>query len=488
LAVWAGIDLGTSGVKVALFGADDKRLAVAAQATEVSRPYPGWSEQHPDIWWDAVVACFDELAAGHTKSLAALRGIGLSGQMLGPVFLDRDLEPLRPAMLWNDQRALAQCGELLARVPDIGMRANGAPDPGIVAPKLLWLALHEPALLDAARLLLLPKDYVRLRLTGEIATEPTDAGGTMLMDCASGQWDDELCAAAGWSTDRLPKIGTTWQSAGILRDDHAVRWGIPRGVAVAAGAGDNMACTIGVGAARPGDGAISIGTSAVVNVVDRVFHPIPDKAVLTSAHAAPATFLSMGVVMSATASLDWLARLTGAAPADLAGEAERFAASDALATAPVMRPSLSGLRTPHNRPDASGVIDGLRQATDRPALAYALLEGVAFQIAECAAAQRSAGVPFSDIRLVGGGARSALWPRLIATLLECELAVPEGAALSANIGAARLARVASGDAATDCLNRSLPTASAFAPDRDLRQCLFDRFAVYRTLPISSTQT
>lgn len=485
MAVWAGIDLGTSGVKVALFDADDTQHAVAARVIDVSRPFPGWSEQHPDIWWDAVVACLDELAAHRKDLLAAMRGIGLSGQMLGPVLLDRDLLPLRPAILWNDQRALAECDTLLARVPDIGLRTNGAPDPGLVAPKLLWLAEHEPAILDATRLLLLPKDYVRLRLTGEVATEPTDGGGTMLMDCATGRWDAALCDAAGWSTDRLPEVRTTWEAAGMLRDDLAARWGAPAGIAVAAGAGDNMACTIGVGAARPGDVAISIGTSAVVNAVDEVFHPVPDKAVLTSAHAAPDVFLSMGVVMSATASLDWLARLTGVAAAGLAAEAERFAAAGDIGTAPVMRPSLSGLRTPHNRPDASGAIDGLRQTSDRAALAYALLEGVAFQIAECAQAQRSAGVTFSDIRLVGGGARSALWPRLIATMLDSELTVPEGAALSANIGAARLSRIASGDAATDCLSRSLPTANAVSPDGDLRQCLADRFVAYQALPVSS---
>lgn len=487
MAVWAGIDIGTSGVKIALFDAADGRLAVAARPLQVDRPHPGWSEQHPDTWWSAVVECFDELAGKHRDLLGALRGIGLSGQMLGPVLLDKDQAPLRATMLWNDQRAMAECAALIRRVPDIGQRTCGAPDPGLVAPKLLWLATHEPAVFDAARMLLLPKDYVRLRLTGEVATETTDGGGTLLLDCARGRWDGALCAAAGWPMDRLPALGRSWTGAGTLRGALAARWGTAAAVPVAAGAGDNMACSIGVGAARPGDVAISVGTSAVVNAVAGSFHPIPGQAVLTAAHAAPDMFLSMGVVMSATASLDWLARLTGVPAADLAGEAAAFAQSRDVTTAPVMRPSLSGLRTPHNRPDVGGVVDGLRQTTDRAALAYALLEGVAFQIAECAQAQQAAGIPFTTVRLVGGGARSGLWARLIATMLDDELALPDGAALSANIGAARLARVAAGDADLDSLSRPLSSATNVAPDTGLRSALADRFAAFRALPVNSTQ-
>jgi len=483
MSVWAGIDIGTSGIKLALFDEDEHLMASAARSISVTRLHPGWSEQHPDLWWEAVSSCFDELAGEQPELMARLAGIGLSGQMLGLVLLDEAQRPLRPAILWNDLRAIAESAELLERVPDIGWRCHGAPDPGLIGPKLIWLARHEPQVLDQARLMLLPKDYVRLKLTGVAATEPTDAGGTMLMDCASSIWDPELCKALDWDMDKLPPITRPWSKAGYLREELAARWGTPKSVPVAAGAGDNMACTIGVGAARPGDVAITIGTSGVVNAVDLAFHPAPDDAVLTAPHAAPGTFISMGVVMSATASLDWLARLTGTDTADLAGEAENLANTRSWQNAPLMRPSLSGFRTPHNRPDVGGLIDGITQSTDRAALALALMEGVAFQFADCVAVQKKAGVAFESICLVGGGSRSLLWAQLIATLLDKPLVIPEGAALSANIGAARLGRVAAGQATTDFLATALPIAREVEVQESWRKLLQDRLAMWRELPL-----
>jgi len=483
VTLFAGIDLGTSGAKLCLVDEDDRFVESAVRALPVSRPQPGWSEQDPQIWIDALTACFDELAACAPADMACVAGIGLSGQMLGAVLLDGADQPVRPAILWNDQRALAECDLLVRRVPDIGRRTNGAPDPGFVAPKLLWLRAHEPEALDTARMLLLPKDYVRLWLTGERASEPTDAGGTMLLDCATGAWDAALCDAVGWPLQALPPLTAAHKSVGVLRSALAARWGIAPGTPVATGAGDNMACAIGIGAARPGDCAITIGTSGVINAVDEKYRPAPERALLTSAHAAPGTFLSMGVVMSATAALDWLSAITGEAPATLAGLAASSVAEGAIASAPVMRPSLSGIRTPHNQPGAGGVIDGLTASTDKGALAYAVLEGVAFQIAECAAAQRAAGVPVERVSLVGGGTRSPLWCQLIATALDTPVLLPDGADNAAAIGAARLAAVAAGVADLAHLARPLDAnATRIAPDPGLAAPLGDRFATYAALP------
>ncbi|PLX44125.1 MAG: xylulokinase [Hyphomicrobiales bacterium] len=483
MSVWAGIDMGTSGIKVALFDDGESLLAAASRRIEVQRLHPGWSEQSPAMWWDNVAACFDELAADQPGLMARLAGIGLSGQMLGLVLLDETHAPLRPAMLWNDQRALAECDELLRRVPDIGRRADGAPDPGLIGPKLIWMARHEPDILARARMLLLPKDFVRLQLTGTILSEPTDGGGTMLMDNASSTWDPELCRALDWDMARLPEMVNPWDEAGQLRADLAARWGTPARVAVAAGTGDNMACTIGVGAAKPGDVVITIGTSGVVNAVDGAFHPAPEAAVLTAPHAAPAAFISMGVVMSATASLDWLANLTGSSAAALAGEAEHYGSGGNWDSAPLMRPSLSGIRTPHNRPDVAGLIDGITLTSDRAAMAFAVMEGVAYQVADCAAAQQRAGVAFDNIRLVGGGSRSKLWGEMIATLLNKPITVPDGAALAANLGAARLGRIAAGGAETDLLARPLPIAAEWQARDEWRTRLQDRLALWRELPM-----
>ena len=247
-----GIDLGTSGIKAVLIEDLQTVVAVAATAIAVSRPFVGHSEQDADLWVSSVFACLDQLAVLAPKHMAAVCGIGLSGQMLAALVLDANLRPLRPAMLWNDQRALAECAELLAAVPDIGLRTNGTPDPGLTAPKLMWLRRHEPALMDRARMLMLTKDYVRLALTGEVATEPSDAGGTQLFDVALARWDTELCGAVGWDPAYLPAVLHSWAAAGRVKPDLLARWGMVGPVAVAAGAGDNMGSTLGAGAARAG--------------------------------------------------------------------------------------------------------------------------------------------------------------------------------------------------------------------------------------------
>ena len=297
MALHVGIDLGTSGIKAVLIEDLSRVIAVAAEPVAVSRPRIGHSEQDAELWVKTVLACLDRLAAEAPREMGAVRGIGLSGQMLAALILDADLRPLRPAILWNDQRALAECAELLAAVPDIGLRTNGTPDPGITAPKLMWLRKHEPALMDRARMLMLTKDYVRLALTGEVATEPSDAGGTQLLDVATGRWDPALCAAAGWDPAHLPPLTESWAEAGRLRPDLLARWGMTGPVSVAAGAGDNMGSTLGAGGVRPGDAVLTIGTSGVACIVDAAFHPGPQRAILTSAHVVPQVFLSMGVVL-----------------------------------------------------------------------------------------------------------------------------------------------------------------------------------------------
>jgi xylulokinase len=468
-----GIDLGTSGIKAVILEDAAHVVALAAQPVAVSIPHLGWSEQDPDLWVTTVWSCLDDLVARHPAEMAAVQGIGLSGQMLACLILDADQKPLRPAMLWNDQRAIAECAELSARVPDIGNRTNGTPDPGITAPKLLWLARHEPHLMGRARMLLLTKDYVRLALTGEVASEPTDAGGTQLFDCRSGGWSADLCHAVGWDPSHLPAIVDSWSPAGGLRRDLALRWGMRPGLPVAAGCGDNMGSTLGAGAATPGDAVLTVGTSAVACLVDDKFSPGPQSAILTSAHAAPGAFLSMGVVMAATAALDWTARLTGMTPAALVNAATDLSLQQ-QAEAPVFLPCLNGIRTPLNRPGAQGRIDGLHPGVTAASLGYAVIEGVAFQIADCIAAQRAAGVmPPRRYLAVGGGTRSDLWLRLIATVLDHPLDLPVGADVAGPAGAARLALVASG-APVSVLSAPRPARASVSPDASLAASLATR--------------
>ncbi len=474
-----GIDLGTSGIKAVLMEDAARVLAEAAVPVAVSIPRVGWSEQDADLWVDATFACLDRLAADRPGLMAGVAGLGLSGQMLAALLLDADLRPLRPAILWNDQRALAECAELLARRPDIGRVTNGAPDPGLTAPKLMWLARHEPATVARARMLMLTKDYVRLALTGEVATEPTDAGGTQLFDVAAGRWDAGLCAAAGWDPAHLPPVTHGWAAAGGLRPALAARWGMRAGLPVAAGAGDNMGSTLGSGAARPGDAVLTIGTSGVACIVDAAFHPGPERAILTSAHAVPGAFLSMGVVMAATQALDWVAGLTGRAVPELAAAAEALTAAE-RAAAPVVLPAITGIRTPLNRPDARARIDGLHPGVTPAMLAYATMEGVAFQIVDCVAVQRAVGARADRLAAVGGGTRSGLWVRLLATALDRPLELPAGAAIAGPAGAARLAAVAAG-AAVETLLRRDPPQAVVDPDAALAGPMPDRRARFAAL-------
>lgn len=479
-----GIDLGTSGIKAVLIEDLSRVIAVAAEPVAVSRPQLGWSEQDPDLWVSAVLRCLDRLATQAPREMAAVRGIGLSGQMLAALVLDARMRPLRPAMLWNDQRALAECAELLAAVPDIGRRTNGTPDPGITAPKLLWLRKHEPAVMDAARMLMLTKDYVRLALTGEVATEPSDAGGTQLLDVATGRWDPAICAAAGWDPAHLPPVLDSWAEAGRLRPELCARWGMAGPVPVAAGAGDNMGSTLGAGGARPGDAVLTIGTSGVACIVDAAFHPGPERAILTSAHVVPEVFLSMGVVMSATASLDWVAQLTGRGVADL--DAEAAALADPRA-APLFLPCLTGIRTPLNRPDLLGRMAGLHPGVTPAMLAYATMEGVAFQFADCVAAQEAVGARPERFTLVGGGTRSALWLRLMATALDRPMGLIAGADMAGPRGAARLAAVAAGEGA-GLLSEPVATIGTVAPDPALAAALADRRVAFDALMADTAPT
>ncbi|MEM9317954.1 MAG: xylulokinase [Pseudomonadota bacterium] len=482
----AGIDLGTSGIKVALVDEHFTCLAAAARPSPVDIPHSGWSQQDPDQWWRLTCAAFDELAADRPDLMARLAGISLSGHMLGQVLLDADNRPTTPCILWNDQRALDECAELLRRVPDIGSRTNGAPDPGLTAPKLLWLAKHAPDALERADVLMLPKDYVRLYLTGERATEVSDASGTMLLDCATGSWDDDLLSAAGWDRARLPPLLGSCDAAGELRAELCARWKTPNAVLVAAGSGDNYAGALGVGAAISGRAALSIGTSGVLSAVDAAFHPAPDQAILTTPHAAPDVYLSMGVVMAATQALDWLARLTATPAADLAAMAEATAAADGITEMPVARPSITGVRTPDNRPDATGMIGAIGPGHGKAALAYAVLEGVAMQFHAAHTAQIGAGVPIADVQAVGGGTRSRFWTQLIATLIGTEIAMPKQGDIAACLGAARMAMAALQPAERDAILSAKPApAAVIEPNLALKPALEDRVQRHRALPFSA---
>ena len=407
-----GIDVGTSGVKGVAISPRGDVLAVAEEAYPLSTPQPGWSEQDPEDWWRATQALLARLPEGP---------VGFSGQMHGLVTLDEAQRPIRPAILWNDQRTAEECAEIeervgLARLIELtGNRALT----GFTAPKLLWLRKHEPEAYGRIAHILLPKDYVRLRLEGELAIDAADASGTLLFDVENRRWSDEVLAALEIPREWLPPA---YESTEV------------------AGAGDQAAGALGVGIDAPGPLSVALGTSGVVFGVLPGYRADPEARLHTFCHAVPGTWHAMGVMLSAAGSLRWLRNVVGAEEATLVREAGTW---EPGAEGLLFLPYLTGERTPHADPGARAAFAGLTVRHDRGALTRAVLEGVAYGLRDSLELLKELGFAASVGRVSGGGARSELWTEIVATVLGIPLertAVDEGAAY----GAALLAGVRAG--------------------------------------------
>jgi xylulokinase len=439
--MFLGIDIGTSGVKGVLVDECDRLLAEASSPLDVQRPKPLWCEQDPNAWWTATLAVVDRLAS--TQPMSQVEAIGLSGQMLGVTLLDEHDRPLRPAILWNDGRATDECAELEARVPDFAARVGCRAMPGFPAPKLLWLARHEPSLLSRARRVLLAKDYVRLRLTGEAVSDLADASATLLMDTVPGRWSDEIASACGIATGVLPRLVASDAVSGALRPALASRWGMRAGLPVAGGGGDNMCGGVGAGVVARGDAFISLGTSGVYFVANDRFVPALSRGMHTHRHAVTNLYCQQAVVLSAASALSWVVGILGFDSVErLVRDIE--AASIVPEDVPVFTPYLGGERTPHNDPFASATLTGMRFTTTPLHLGRAVLDGVALAIADCHDSLIADNAPIDRIALIGGGARSRLWAQIIATVLDRRLELPAEGVLGPALGAARLARQATG--------------------------------------------
>ncbi|MDE3010326.1 MAG: xylulokinase [Pseudomonadota bacterium] len=476
--MYVGIDLGTSEVKTLLVDASQRIVAQAGVRLEVSRPQPMWSEQDPELWWTATAQALGRLRAQAPQAWGGVRAIGLSGQMHGATLLDASGRALRPAILWNDTRAHAECLELEQQVPAARAITGNLAMPGFTAPKLLWLRRHEPAVFAQVARVLLPKDWLALRMTGEAVSEPSDAAGTLWLDVARREWSTDMLAACGLQLSHMPRLVEGSEPRGTLRAAIAAEWGLPPGVVVAGGGGDNAASAVGMGVVEHGDALVSLGSSGVMFVATDRFAPNPAGAVHAFCHALPGRWCQMSVTLSAATSLSWLAGITGGiAEGELAAQA---AHADPQST-PIFLPYLNGERTPHNDAHARGLFFGLSTRTGTPELAYAVLEGVAFSIADGYAALQAAGTQVKQAVLVGGGARSALWASLIAAACGFAVARPASGDQGGAFGAARLARLAvSGEAPTEvCL--APPPAEVTAPEAALVARLAPRLARYRAL-------
>ncbi|MYF90330.1 MAG: xylulokinase [Boseongicola sp. SB0676_bin_33] len=474
---WLGIDLGTSGVKMLLMNAVQEAVALRQAKLDVSRPRPGRSEQDPRWWWEAVKSALDELAGAHGEEMAQVRGIGLSGQMHGATLLDANDRVLRPCILWNDGRSEAECAALDARADFAGIGGNLVM-PGFTAPKIEWVRTHEPDIFERVAKVLLPKDWLRLCLAGEHLSDMSDSAGTLWMDVGGRCWSSELLDATGLSEDHMPGLVEGSEQAGRLRPELADRWGMAAPPVIAGGGGDNAASAAGVGAVAPGTGFVSLGPSGVRFAATDGFAPNVDAAVHAFCHAVPGTWHQMGVILSATDTLNWLGRVAGRDPAALvAGIDPARPAGEPL----TFLPYLSGERTPHNDAGARGVLAGMSQATDIGDLVRAAMEGVAYAFADCVEALRSAGTDPDLVHAIGGGARSRSWVQMIADASGLPLSIPVVSDSGAAFGAARLGMAASegGDPQEVCAPVSV--VGTIDPDPGMAGYHAENLARYRAL-------
>jgi len=464
-----GLDVGTSSVKGIAIDGDGVVLAVAERGYPLSTPRPGWSEQDPEDWWRGAAEVLEELDA------SSAAGIGLSGQMHGLVALDAGARPLRPAILWNDGRTQAQCEEIEERIGFerlVQLTGNRALA-GFTAPKILWLAEHEPDVYARIAHVLLPKDYVRLRLTGEHAIDVADASGTLLFDVAGRRWSDEVVAALEVDAAWLPDVYESPATAGVTHG----------GIPVAAGAGDQAAGALGVGVVtEDGPASVVLGTSGVIFAALDAYAHDPQARVHAFCHAVPGAWHVMGVMLSAAGSLAWLRQTVGGSYDELlTGAAGWEPGAEGLLFAPY----LAGERTPHADPDARGAFTGLGLRHDRGALARAVLEGVSFGLRDALDLVEAMSDPPRRLpvgRVSGGGARSPLWLEIVASVLDVPLEltlVDEGAAY----GAALLGGVAAGvwDGPREAVSACVQVTRTVEPRRDWVEAYADARERFRGL-------
>ena len=485
MSVLVGLDVGTGGARAAAIDDAGQIVAEASSEYPLHTPRPGWTEQDPEDWWEGAKEVLARVAA---EAGGEVGGIGLTGQMHGSVFLDSaPTEIIRPALLWNDQRTQAQCDGITEAVGGerlISISGNPALT-GFQAPKIVWLRDEESENYGRVSRVLLPKDYVRLRLTGEYATDASDAAGTLLLGMQARDWSGEILDALEIPHEWMPEVYEGPENTGALRETVAEELGLPSGIPVAAGGGDNAAAAVGTGIVRPGLVTSSVGTSGVLFAHADEFKPDPSGRLHAFCHAVPGAYHLMGVTLSAGGSLSWWRETLGCDYDELVEAASGVPpGSEGL----VFLPYLSGERTPHLDPGARGAFFGLTARHGVAHMTRAVMEGVIFSLRDSLEIMRELDVPIDDVRATGGGARSELWRQLQADIYATPIrrtVADEGPAF----GAALLAGVASGTYADveEAISVVTLREEITEPDAETSKIYEEYYEIYRSLyPATST--
>lgn len=474
--MYLGIDLGTSGIKAMIMDHNQRLLATSHQSLTVDRPKPGFSQQDPANWISATASIFDDLALNAPDLLRAVRAIGLSGQMHGATMLDGEDKPLNPCILWNDTRSHIQAAQM-DNNPDFRNQSGNIVFPGFTAPKLAWIRDNEPALFEKIKKVLLPKDYLRLWLTGNHISDYSDSAGTAWLNTGKRQWSPELLAATGLTTDHMPQLAESTEATGTIRQALADRWGFAQDVIIAGGAGDNAASAMATGIVTEGQAFLSLGTSGVIYAATDSYRPLPQSAVHTFCHATANHWCHMAVILAATDALNWYAKLVSSNAANLTGSLGQEAqpASSAL-----FLPYLGGERTPHNNAAIRGAFLGLDHQDDPISLTRTVLEGISFAFKDGLNALAEAGTHLDRLIAVGGGSSSNYWLSLLATILDVEIVRPTSGDFGGAFGAARLAMIAEQNCAPSEACPMPKIDKTFTPIKELQPGFGEAYTRYRT--------
>ncbi len=437
--MYLGLDFGTSSVKGVIIDDRQKLIATASSPLKVSRPQHGWSEQNPQDWWKAATAVVKALRKAKPKAIAAVKGIGMSGQQHGATLLDKDGKVLRPCILWNDGRSFAECADILRDCPEAREITGNVPLAGFTAPKLLWVRKHEPKIFEQVAKVLLPKDYIRYRMTGTYGSDMSDSAGTYWLDVAKRDWSERVLEATHMRRDQMPELFEGTDATGRITDALAKAWGMPLQPVVAGGGGDNASAAVGIGAVRDGDAILSLGTSGVMFVSNAKFSPNTARGIHAFCHAVPGTWHQMGVILSATDSIEWLAKvLKTPAPRLTAALGSKLSGPSSV----LLLPYFSGERTPVGDSQIRAAFLGLGQETDAREMTHAVLDGVAFAFRDSLEALRQAGTEVKRLTAVGGGTHSEIWLKIIATVLGVPIDLPAAGDVGGAFGGARMGLMA----------------------------------------------
>lgn len=475
--MYLGIDLGTSGLKAVLM--DHQQTIIAASHSEIStsRPNTGWVEQDPNEWIIALENALDGLSESHQQQLSDVCSIGLSGHMHGAVLLDRAGKILRPCIMWNDTRSFHQAG-FLDDNPIFREQSGNIVFPGFTAPKLLWVEQNEPEIFDKIFKVLLPKDFIRFWLSGDLVSEMSDSAGTSWLDTGARRFSPELLDAGHMREDQMPTLIEGSEISGTLKEELATRFAMKKDVVIAGGAGDNAASAIGMGIIKAGSGFLSLGTSGVLFVANNAYLPNPDSAVHTFCHCLPDRWHQMGVILSATDSLNWFASITGLRPDALINELGDTPSGPGQLQ---FLPYLSGERTPHNDAHIRGAINNISHNSDRASITRGILEGVAFAFKDSAEALKSTGTRLERLWAVGGGAKSHYWLQLISNVLNVEIDVAKDGDFGAAFGAARLGMIARESADPESVCSFPEIAKTITPQSAFHDDYHSAYQKYRAL-------